>query len=139
MSPQTNIEQMIEITVERWVLPYSYEERSLFLASSNELLAAIRNLETEERASVHLEIDDRYLIIDISAARFAVWLQLAEGEYFNKVGDADATDTIPFVRGGQLIDWPSRYLVSLNEALDAAQEFFNTHTIRIADKGWEKA
>jgi hypothetical protein len=62
----------------------------------------------------------------------------ARDSFYDLVGDASATGTVPFVIGGQEAPFPRRFLVSVERAEDATLEFFRTATVDVEGGGWER-
>jgi len=122
--------------LERWGGPNGDEEQSLAINDEEQLISAIKALTDEHSAILTIEKEDDWLAINASKGIFSVSVQFGESAY-DLVGDAAATGMIPYVRGGQLVTHPRRYLVSLEQALVAALQFFRTGVVDTSS-GWDR-
>jgi hypothetical protein len=79
-----------------------------------------------------------WLAVSTSRGMISVSTQLGWDDFYDLVGDASATETVPFVIGGQDAPFPRRLLVSVEQAEAAALEFFRTATVDVEGGGWER-
>lgn len=124
------------VRLESWGGPHGDVEQVLAIETKEELIDAIQALTNEHSAILTIEAGDDWLAIDSSNGLLAASVQLAE-HAFDLVGDAAATGTIPYVRGGQLVTNPRRYLVNLEQTLAAALQFFCTGAVAVTS-GWDE-
>jgi hypothetical protein len=78
------------------------------------------------------------LLVNASQGNFVVTAILDEDVIFNLVGDPDAAGTTDIIIGGQLTEYPKKYIVSVEQTLDASLEYFNTGTINPESGKWEQ-
>ncbi len=138
-----NIARDWVVTLERWGSGYGQERE--VSPSSQALVETVRAVAGERSAILAIgvggeavEETDWWLGVNASDGLFSVSAQLGEGVALDFVGDPSATGTVPFVLGGQTTPYPRRYLVSLQEALDAALEFFHTGTVDVESRRWDR-
>jgi hypothetical protein len=78
------------LRLERWGVPYGYEEREWTPASEEELSTIIQTLDKESSAILVVESGDDWLTMSASEGRFSVMVRFGEESPFDLVGDVGA-------------------------------------------------
>ena len=114
-----------------------HAEELLPISTAPELEAAIRRLSDAESATLTLEAADKSLLIAASKGDYCATAILGFDDLFDMVGDAAQSGTIGFVQGGQEVDLPRTQLLTVEQAIAAAKEFFETGGVNV-ERHWQK-
>ncbi len=129
------------LTLQRWGVGGG-EEQTWPVVSVDTVIEAVRALADEQNAMLTLSHDpeayEYWLGVNASDGQFYVSVQLDENTALDLVGNPQATGMVPYVRGGQLVSHPRKYLVTLDQAVAAATEFYHTGTINPTKAAWER-
>jgi hypothetical protein len=122
------------LRIQRWDEPYRGKEQAWSPQTEEKLVAYLRSLADGQTTTVVIEItEERWLSIDADKGRFSLGIQLGENA-FNLIGDMATKGTVSFAVGGQLVQFPQGYLVTLDQVLEEVVTFFCTGTVDVTHK-----
>jgi hypothetical protein len=95
-------------------------------ATSDDLDRALRRLDAELYTLVTVDGDgEAHLCVGGGAGRYVVYATFDNEEYWNLMSDVPASGIVMLTTGGQVGDFPAAQIVSLDQALRAADAFLH--------------
>ncbi len=126
------------LILERWGVPFLYEEQEWMPNTLEEITETITGLSSETSAVLYINLSGYRLDINASNDLYSIGIQLPTGRYFEFVGTDQERGKVDYVVGGQLVDFPKRYLVSRKQVLAVVKEFLDDSGIDVNDNRWDK-
>jgi hypothetical protein len=81
--------------------------------------------------------EEDLLALTLSSGRLAVFTA-QQGEFYDLVGDREATARVEFVHGGQAATHPARHIVPLTLAIRAAETYIDSPSMLLGAFTWER-
>ena len=125
------------VTIER----YSRQAHSIQPASTLDLAAVVGLLSAirdEWSTTVEFATEKHRLLVSASEGKFAVFAMVGDDDFYDLVGDQNASGRTEFAHGGQSATWPKRHCVSLELAQRVVEEFLRAGEIDIRAFDWER-
>lgn len=118
--------------LEKW--DGSHESYDLSVRDAKDLEEVIRAISADKSAMLSIETasESAKLIINANSGKFALSALLGQDDFYDLIGDANATGKAPFMIAGEFINFPLKFVVTADQALAAAVEFFNNNTLDIS-------
>ena len=114
------------ISADRWADVYNYEEKTASPEIAD-LHRLVKRLDGKEYTIVTLSGDgDAHMAIGGGAGQYVVYATYDNMKFWNLLSAAPSKNMVLLNVGGQEGDYPSRHVVSIDMALQAARVFLET-------------